>query len=1856
MSLTKKFRKYKRSISLFLTFLFVFEIGGGMVWAVPHGPDSPEMGGFTPVELSDNVSKFSGDFNYNIPLFSIGGYPINIAYSSSGIRNESEATWVGLGWSLNPGAVDRNMRGLPDEFNAEHDYVEQKDRSIPNEKFQLGLSASHFEIVGKDIELTKKWSFGLDVFHSTYTGLGFNLSVGKSRNMTTVIHPDFDKLSASSGLQLQMGSESGLTFVPEKGIQAENKENNVSQSGGGSLSATYNSRSGLQSVKMKANYSKSEPKKYDGKNEFAKKNIKKSMLSFSHASTFSLGKRSFIPNSYLPSKTISYSGSFAIGREVFFTDWGFQINGSYLKEELPGTENNVLTRRLKPYGYMYYREKDHYNKNNAIYDFNSENNVALDDLTPAFNLAFMTYDMFSVNAQGVSGSYRAHRNAITVVSDGRVNKNGDREGSSVSSVNVGFEIAATQTFKGGVNLGVQFTDGHYGGWNQDNLPMFDELTNYSQHVYPNSNLKVPITFKQIGVPAVVDEDLYASLFEEQPFKIPFKNEASTMMVLPLKEYSRLKNKIVPENEFKSINGDYKNIAGNGYYSSIPNTEVQPFSYYTAEEAELLSCQPNMVYYPDGNNQESTTKFIRKGNHRKPNHISEINVTSSNGAKYIFGLPAYNLVHKEASFNLTNGSKGHLVSESDLAKYDEDDDLPAQRGITGYLNEKCYSPYAYAFNITCVLSPDYYDVDGDGPSLNDQGNYVSFEYLNWKSAANPYNWKTPHARQEASNTKAHTFSNLNEGMASSNDDDNGSYVYGAKEIWYAKKIESKEQVAIFHVSESESQQSWSLKGEHEKYDKTDNLGKLDSIQIFSRVEWEKENNNRGDGTPEQTIHFRYNYELAKINSSVWNSGKLTLKRIFNTYRDSKKSAFNGYVFNYGFNPNYAGYNYDRWGMYQDGVANANATNIESRSKSNLEFPFTRQNDRVKADENASAWLLSEIELPTGGKMEVNYEADDYAFVQDKRAAITFPILGFSDGPNNDINNRMYQPYLAGLALSNRNYVFVDINAIHNVSVSGLTADQYWKQAVKGIKKIPVRCLIDITNDEDYEYVKGYVQIEGHGVNANGHGWLKLVPKQISKSSLFSINPISKLALQQARQSFYNKIYKGDVNPSKGFKDLLYSFRGFATDIAMIFRGQERVLLDKLYGREVLPNKSFVVLNDPLSKKIGGGSRVKSIVVKDEWATMAGSGHTGNITGWEYDYTKNASIQGEEMIISSGVAAWEPGLGSIENLNLEPIEYNEKKMLAPTNTYFQLKPYGQFVYPSASVGYSQVTVRNMRPQNLVGDKAKPLGKIVYNFYTAKEFPTKATYTKPDFVKKPSSNFSASALIGKNPLYSGTVSQGFSIVLNDMHGKPTRERHYRNRQESPYRTITYEYQTTSKKNDEGDAIMNLDNRVSVVDIDGTTSDALVGTEFEVTVNTKEFFSVTNSIDLGANIDMTIIGVGFLGIPFFIPTVYVPLSSETTFARSITATKVVSKYGILKAVHTVEDGAKSLERTLAFDKHTHIPFLVENINQYNDPVYQMNYPAYWMYPALGPKSDRDRREVMLNVNNGKIGNAGNLGIRPGDVIYWETSSGHREAHQVYAPNGEEDLELFPLNDAPSQKILLNISSAVKVKVFAHGSKNMMAMNAGTVITKANPLSENGISFYKVPVLSASHQTFKKYDLPIETCVCNFQGNYKEEKLSLLPYYRWFPETNYVLKDFREYTSSNNHQFNLREDGAYSSFVPFWDYSNGQWKSDINNWIYAEKTTAINIFGKPNETEDILNRNNAVYWGFNQSLVKAVTSNAKYKAAFVEDFEMNGSQNCLDKYTDYPLGSVTEDTHTGVGAIQMDGPDEIIINGNVEN
>jgi YD repeat-containing protein len=90
--------------------------------ALNSGPAMPEYNDFEPVDATDMVNLPTGGFTYTIPLMTVPGpglsFPIVLDYHS-GIRPKQEASWVGLGWNLQAGSVTRQVNLFPDDYQGD---------------------------------------------------------------------------------------------------------------------------------------------------------------------------------------------------------------------------------------------------------------------------------------------------------------------------------------------------------------------------------------------------------------------------------------------------------------------------------------------------------------------------------------------------------------------------------------------------------------------------------------------------------------------------------------------------------------------------------------------------------------------------------------------------------------------------------------------------------------------------------------------------------------------------------------------------------------------------------------------------------------------------------------------------------------------------------------------------------------------------------------------------------------------------------------------------------------------------------------------------------------------------------------------------------------------------------------------------------------------------------------------------------------------------------------------------------------------------------------------------------------------------------------------------------------------------------------------------------------------------------------------------------------------------------------------------------------------------------------------------------------------------------------------------------
>ncbi len=220
--------------------------GTARVWA--QGPVQPEAMQFEPVDATDVVNLATGDFVYTVPLMEVpgpeGGYPIVLSYHS-GIGPNQPATWVGLGWTLNPGAVNRTLSGYPDDYKAAKvtTHVEASDKK----GFGIILAGGYGNIGGNMTFDTEAGFGGAVYYHYAY-------------NSQRAIYNNA-VLGVQSGATIGLSSSNGFSLY--ESLSITNRSNkNISQQlnldgGNAEVQASINFNSvgaGLSSKKAGASF------------------------------------------------------------------------------------------------------------------------------------------------------------------------------------------------------------------------------------------------------------------------------------------------------------------------------------------------------------------------------------------------------------------------------------------------------------------------------------------------------------------------------------------------------------------------------------------------------------------------------------------------------------------------------------------------------------------------------------------------------------------------------------------------------------------------------------------------------------------------------------------------------------------------------------------------------------------------------------------------------------------------------------------------------------------------------------------------------------------------------------------------------------------------------------------------------------------------------------------------------------------------------------------------------------------------------------------------------------------------------------------------------------------------------------------------------------------------------------------------------------------------------------------------------------------------------------------------------------------------------------------------------------------
>ncbi len=1473
--------------------------------ALTGGPVQPDISHFESVSSSGMVNNFTGDFSYNLPVINIpgahgGGYAMSLAYNS-GVKPEQEASWVGYGWTLNPGAILRGTRGYPDDYYGEDynhptlgtipaDNVVEYNRVKPNWTLEMGPSvssefASHDEFHIHSAES----SVGLEsiAYLNSYTGFGyrfgFDLSASSSSGASSASGSlSYARTNGNNTLTFDVGYSNWMLMLLEETINSIRGDNEH-----GFLSRMGQKMVGVQSSKLRSPISRYGNYYYS--HTMAGNSFPSNLGSFDASSNVS---------------QISFGASFEMAPFIGLQTRLLANWSNYSQNQATATD---------VWGYLY-TDEGRDNHNTAL-DYFVEKESLFNLRDKYLSLPFSNPDQFIVSAEGLGGGFRAFNTGVGVFRPKTVE-------SSVDVLQVGAEFGFGATISAGADFGVGYEDQRSGRWAE-----FD--TKNSAYEFASD-----VVLEQCSRNP---EPLFFRFNNDLGGRIEFSADDSPIQ---MRHPSDLVNDEprLPDNLWPVMNQGQRSTRSSNIRMTTNEEIIAGFG--DTKESEVKELNHNGF----------------KIREKSPKGIGEFSIVTPNGANYVYGLPVYSTEEATLTF-LDDYRNGDASLEHDGDVFSARLDYGAASGLTLENNRQKtlldkeetrvvgrYQPRPYASShlLTEIRSADYIDVGANGPDNTDIGGWVRFHYkiehggsehpiVDESTVANPvptsswYRYRMPY-----------TGLQYDPGSLSDPSDDRGRMQSGYRQTYYLDTIETNTHIAVFHtsprkdgVSATEEEQ---IALEESAQADDDYVGdkyqqKLDKIELYAKgldgiVDFQNE-------APERTIHFEYDYSLMQGVPNADNLdmqspnkgtdaqiGRLTLRKVWFEYQGVKPATLTAYQFNYEYpdytvldpngtlrskypgvleygenliqNPAYNEKNVDKWGNY--------AYN-EAARKLKLKPGVNQNPDAVNFD--PAAWHLKEIITPAGGSIIIQYEQDDYRYVHNQVAEILCPIydtpLTASYGVDDENEDEA------------RDYFYLDTESAFSAGVDLQTIrSAIQERYVDGKELMYFKFLYSINQDDlvlpdinnrefECEYLDGYVKVDNVSiVDDNGTDRLKVVLQEAPKKTCidwYSSNAAQSRESYEARENFLSEGFFDNASAVLSLLSRSVGLAGieFRTDACSRFH----------------PELSY--LRIPVdNRKYGGGVRVKRLLMYDAGIDESGS---EVLYGNEYHYVH------EDSETSSGVATNEPLAMREENPLIKPLikrgEQSRLESLAVGKDKDEFEgPMGESLLPGPQVGYARVVVENIYSVSENGNGYAVHEYHTYNRYpmfTIKEDGKNSTFENTDHPIEHEYSYVPYLAYGSDSDENIMALQSYSFVLNAMNGRP--------KQMSSYGGIygdgvddnlnasqCYEY---FEPGESVPMFYGLDKALRMEQ---------PGKEMEVTIEARHFY---RDIDRG-NVEADIHCVLFSVPPFCGPSAAPSIHASRIDLHQAVSTKVVRYPVLVKSVTSLQDGIAHTTENIAFDPAT--------------------------------------------------------------------------------------------------------------------------------------------------------------------------------------------------------------------------------------------------------------------------------------------------------------------------------------------------
>lgn len=1072
-------------------------------------------------------------------------------------------------------------------------------------------------------------------------------------------------------------------------------------------------------------------------------------------------------------------------------------------------------------------------------------------------------------------------------------------------------------------------------------------------------------------------------------------------------------------------------------------------------------------------------------------IGEIAVFTPQGMEYDYGLPVYARNELEMSLSIEHANQANVEIEPNHRVYLPANLIPSDADLfagtpTDVRNvirgTATAEPYASTFLLTALKDADYLDRSLDGPTPDDFGHYLKYDYKRVMGGDNAwFKWRRPYTGFYHVASEAYDDT-----------DDLATMRSGEKELWYPKAIRTKTHIALFSTSPRLDQlEAWDnqLSGPLDDADRLNQdfrarQHKLDTIHIYALEQGSFDGN--GDFQPDagerplQRIHFAYDYTLsANMPDSRFDGGEnpqrgvLTLRKVWFEYNGVQDPFSAPYKFTYAYlpaaqfeldhylpgprigeilahndaaagpeNPPYDSYALDRWGHAQDPVA----------ARMRMDRGYLWNSPAGNDASDPGAWQLKQIRLPDGGEIHVQYDAHQYRFVQDKSAMV----MGQLQAPAGNAQDRLdailesrYHLDLAQLGNANDAGKKADLlselrarfSYRHDAAGADLPANA--DPLVDRKEKLYFRFRFQVNpesgQEEDFEGFCNVLDVRDvPGSIEFVLGSFEFESGQIANTPRgFAQKLITKYMKHKAIRSFGHMPEDGAVEQLKEFA---YKLVGFITGGIDDFAPGD--LCKKMdYTR------SFVRI-PPLEAKTVGGPRVFRVLFYDKGVTdIAGD---NALYGREYRYT---DAEGQ----CSGVATYEPLAGKYSNPLYQLNHRFQNEFYGKCIGYLDLPrlthPLGESLMPGASIGYAEVTT-----SDIIHGQTNT-GFTRHEFYTLKDRPyLKAEATR---VRKPRGGLDDTPLIN---LVLGSQyferAWRYSFDIENIHGRlrsvatyaghPDDEVHHETSRETFTWCGTEERQATP----EGEIKL------------GETAERV-----------KEYNRILETSVSGmVKIEPVLANLGPLGIW---PIPFSKVDYESSENRLITNLQTdIRRIPVLAKRRTImRNGIEQHTDYVQFDAATGQALITAIDDEYagapaqaglpDKRYYSHETPAYQVYSAMGPRYDAEGRTyATADGDTFRISIAGQTGditvvsqdicalrdrFSPGDlleVLHAGQSAGIVQLYDVRA-----DVLNFELTERYPENLAAIGADPVDLRVLRSGKTNQLAARAGkTVVYQASP------------------------------------------------------------------------------------------------------------------------------------------------------------------------------------------------------------